>query len=47
MRFPEEYNLTTQIKLALSVGSLWTKASKMSEKSQFEIYTIDSVAAVR
>jgi hypothetical protein len=47
MRFLEDGNLITQVKLALNMGSLWTKAAKLSEKSQFEVYTIDSVAAVR
>jgi len=47
MRFPQEHNLFTQVRLALNVGSIWTKASKLSEQSVFEVYTTESVAAVR
>jgi hypothetical protein len=47
MKFIEENNLFTSIKIALNVGTLWTKASKLSEKSEFEVYTTDAVAAVR
>ncbi len=47
MKFVEDNNLFTSIKLALNVGSLWTKASKLSDKSDFEVYTTDAVAAVR
>lgn len=47
MEYPEENNLFTSVKLALNVWSIWTKAAKLDEKSEFNIYTTDSVAAVR
>jgi hypothetical protein len=47
MRYKEKTNLFTNIKLALNVWSLWTKASKLGEKSEYEIYTTDTIAAVR
>ena len=47
MKFVEDNNLYTSIKIALNIGSLWTKASKMSDKSEFEVYTADALAAVR
>jgi hypothetical protein len=47
MNFVEESNLFTSIKIALNVGSLWTKASKLSDKSNIEIDTTDLIAAVR
>lgn len=47
LEYREDYNLFTDIKLALSIGSIWTQASKLDEKSEFEVYTTDSVAAVR
>ena len=40
-------NLFTSIRLALNMWSVWTKAVKLDEKSEFEIYTTDAVAAVR
>ncbi|MDD5770490.1 MAG: FecR domain-containing protein [Candidatus Gracilibacteria bacterium] len=47
MKFVEESNLFTSIKLALNIGTLWTKASQLSDKSEYEVYTTDAVAAVR
>jgi type II secretory pathway pseudopilin PulG len=47
MRYKEKTNIFTNIKLALNVWSIWTKASKLWEKSEYEIYTTDTIAAVR
>lgn len=47
MRYVEKNNIFTNIKIALNVWSIWTKASKLWEKSNYEIYTTDSVASVR
>ncbi|MCP4523790.1 MAG: prepilin-type N-terminal cleavage/methylation domain-containing protein [Candidatus Gracilibacteria bacterium] len=47
MSYPTEDNLVTDIKLILQSGMIWNKAAKMDENSQFEIYTVDSTAAVR
>lgn len=45
--FKEEDNLLTDIKLALSAGSIWSKATSLDDDSEFEIYTTDTSAAVR
>lgn len=45
--FPNENNLTTNIKLFLEAGSIWTKATKLDEDSHFEIYSSYATAAVR
>lgn len=47
MRYLEENNLFTHIKIALNAGSLWTKAVKLADKSEFQIETPAAVAAVR
>ncbi|NUJ97207.1 hypothetical protein HGA92_00275 [Candidatus Gracilibacteria bacterium] len=47
MQYPQENNLVTKVKLALKTGTIWTKAAKLREDSEFEIYTTDSTAAVR
>lgn len=47
MKYKEDNNLYTKIQLALSYGSIWTKTSKLDPKSDFEIYTTDTEAAVR
>ncbi|MDQ7009622.1 MAG: FecR domain-containing protein, partial [Candidatus Gracilibacteria bacterium] len=50
MKFKQEDNLLTRIKLSLESGILWTKATNLnsdSEKSDFEVSTQDTTAAVR
>jgi len=47
MDYQEENNLITKIQLVLRAGAIWTKASRLDESSQFEIYTTDITAAVR
>lgn len=47
LEFPSETNLITKIQLVLQSGMIWNKAASLDEESQFEIYTIDSTAAVR
>lgn len=47
MAFVEDNNLYTQIKLTLHIGSLWTNATTLDSKSDFEVYTTDTSAAVR
>lgn len=47
MSFIEDNSLFTSIKIALNIWSLWTKASKLSEKSDFEVYTTNTIAWVR
>ena len=42
-----ENNLTTKIKLFLSSGTLFTKATALNSDSDFEVYTADTTAAVR
>lgn len=45
--FKQEDNLLTDIKLALSAGSIWSKATHLDNDSEFEVYTTDTSAAVR
>ncbi len=40
-------NLNSLVKLWLETGKIWTKATKLNDESQFEVYTTDSSAAVR
>ncbi len=47
MEYVDDSNLFTKVKLVLNVGTIWTAASKMSENSDFEVYSNDTVAAVR
>ncbi len=47
MRYIEENNLFTSIKIALNMGSLWSKATKLADKSDFQVETPNAVAAVR
>lgn len=47
MRYIEENNLFTSIKISLNMGAIWTKASKLADKSEFQIETPNAVAAVR
>lgn len=47
MDYVEENNLYTTIKITLDMWSIWSKASKLADKSEFEVYTADAVAAVR
>ena len=37
----------TLVKLTLTAGTIWTKATHLDTDSEFEIYTTDSTAAVR
>lgn len=47
MFYKENSNLVTKVQLALINGTLWTKATKLSNTSEFEVLTTDSAAAVR
>ncbi len=47
LEFPKQNNLITKVQLVLQSGMIWNKAASLDEESQFEIYTIDSTAAVR
>lgn len=47
MRYFDETNLFTNIKIGLNAWSLWTKAAKLADKSEFQIETPAAVAAVR
>jgi hypothetical protein len=47
MDYTQENNLVTDIKLVLESGMIWNKAASLDEESEFEIYTVDSTAAVR
>ncbi|MBW7955069.1 FecR domain-containing protein [Candidatus Gracilibacteria bacterium] len=47
MRFIEDNSLFTSVKITLNLGSIWTKAVKLDDKSEFEVYTPNAVAAVR
>jgi len=47
LNFPNNDNLNTVVKLALGAGAIWTKATKLNDESEFEVYTTDSSAAVR
>lgn len=47
MSYIQENSLLTSIKVALNMWSIWTKAVKLDDKSEFEIYTPNAVAAVR
>lgn len=47
MSYKENSNLFTKVKLVLNIWTLWTSASKMSENSDFEVYSNNTVAAVR
>lgn len=47
MRYVEESNLFTQVTVMLNAWSIWTKAVKLADKSEFEVETSGAVAAVR
>jgi len=47
MDYTQDNNLITDIKLVLQAGMIWNKAADLDEESGFEIYTVDSTAAVR
>ncbi|MDD5213181.1 MAG: FecR domain-containing protein [Candidatus Gracilibacteria bacterium] len=47
MSYKEDSNLFTKVKLVLNIGTLWTSASKMSDNSNFEVDSSNTVAAVR
>lgn len=47
LNFKWEDNLNTLIKIALWAWTIWTRATKLSDQSSFEIYTKDTVASVR
>ncbi|MDQ7009103.1 MAG: FecR domain-containing protein [Candidatus Gracilibacteria bacterium] len=47
MTLDEKDNLVSRINLSLKSGILWTKATKLYSKSEFEVYTSDTTAAVR
>lgn len=47
LEFPSQTNLITKVQLVLQSWMIWNKAASLDEQSEFEIYTIDSTAAVR
>lgn len=47
LEFPTQTNLVTKIQLVLESWMIWNKAASLDDESEFEIYTIDSTAAVR
>lgn len=47
MRYTQKNNLFTNVKIILNMWNIWTKAPKLWENSEYEIYTTDTVAAVR
>lgn len=47
MRYIQKNNLFTNVKIVLNMWNIWTKAPKLWEESEYEIYTTDTVAAVR
>ncbi len=47
MSYKVENNLITKIRIALSSGTLWTKATNLDEQSEFDVFTQDATAAVR
>jgi hypothetical protein len=47
LEFPSQTNLITKVQLVLQSGMIWNKAASLDDESEFEIYTIDSTAAVR
>jgi len=50
LNFKNDNNLNTLVKLVLSTGTIWTKATNLNQEwdaSEFEVYTSDSTAAVR
>lgn len=47
MRYLEESNLFTHVRVMLNAWSIWTKAAKLADKSEFEVETSGAVAAVR
>ncbi|MFK7779608.1 MAG: FecR domain-containing protein, partial [Candidatus Gracilibacteria bacterium] len=40
-------NLNTIVKIGLTAGKIWTRATKLNDQSSFEVYTTDTTAAVR
>ncbi len=47
MDYKSDDDLFTNIKIFLNSWKLWTKATKLAKESEFEVYTSDSVVAVR
>ncbi len=47
MKYKDENSLFTNIKIVLSAWNIWTKATRLWDDSEFEIYTDDAVVAVR
>jgi len=47
MDLKKKDNLITRVKLVLWGWTIWNKATSLSDDSEFEIYTTDSIAAVR
>jgi len=47
LNFKWKDNLNTFVKIWLTAGTIWTRATKLNEQSEFEIYTKDTIAAVR
>jgi len=47
MRYQNQDNLLTQIRIALNFWKIFTRVSKLASSSEFEIYTKDAIASVR
>ncbi len=47
LNFKGKDNLNTLVQLWLEAWQIWTKATKLNDNSEFEVYTSDSSAAVR
>ncbi len=47
MKYKEKNSLFTNIKIFLKSWKLWTKATKLSKESEFQVYTNDAITAVR
>ena len=47
LSYKEKESLITHIQLALKIGTIWTKAPKLEENSEFQIFSQDTTASVR
>jgi len=47
LRYSAKDNLSTQIRLVLDMGQLWSRVSKLTSESEFEVGTTDAIATVR
>lgn len=47
LNFKQADNLNTLVKIGLQAWTIWTRATKLNDESEFEVHTIDTTAAVR